>query len=31
MAIVIGGGDVKAGDLITVELPAGVLRALLPV
>jgi MOSC domain-containing protein YiiM len=31
MAIVITGGDVKAGDLITVELPAGEQCALLPV
>jgi len=31
MAIVIAGGDVKAGDVITVELPTGELRALLPV
>ena len=31
MAIVITGGDVKAGDVITVELPAGEQRPLLPV
>jgi len=31
MAIVITGGDVKAGDAITVELPAGEQRPLLPV
>jgi MOSC domain-containing protein YiiM len=31
MAIVISGGDVKAGDAITVELPAGERRPLLPV
>jgi len=31
MAIVITGGDVKAGDEITVELPAGEQCALLPV
>ncbi len=31
MAIVITGGDVKAGDVITVELPAGEHRALQPV
>jgi len=31
MAIVIRGGDVKAGDAIAVEFPAGERRALLPV
>src|SRR3954454_14173167 len=31
MAIVIRGGDVKAGDAIAVELPVGEQRALLPV
>jgi MOSC domain-containing protein YiiM len=31
MAIVIQGGDVKAGDAITLELPAGERRPLLPV
>jgi MOSC domain-containing protein YiiM len=31
MAIVIAGGDVTAGDLIAVELPAGKQRPLLPV
>jgi MOSC domain-containing protein YiiM len=31
MAIVITGGDVKAGDAITVKLPAGEQRPLLPV
>jgi MOSC domain-containing protein YiiM len=31
MAIVITGGDVKAGDVITVELPVGEQSALLPV
>jgi MOSC domain-containing protein YiiM len=31
MAIVIAGGDVTAGDLIAVKLPAGKQRALLPV
>jgi MOSC domain-containing protein YiiM len=31
MAIVIKGGDVKAGDMIAVELPAGEQRPLLPV
>jgi MOSC domain-containing protein YiiM len=31
MAIVITGGDVKAGDAITVESPAGEQRPLLPV
>jgi MOSC domain-containing protein YiiM len=31
MAIVIKGGDVKAGDLIAVELPEGEQRPLLPV
>ena len=31
MAIVITGGDLKAGDLITVELPVGEQCALLPV
>jgi MOSC domain-containing protein YiiM len=31
MAIVIAGGDVKAGDAITVEPPAGEQRPLLPV
>src|SRR3954470_6124754 len=31
MAIVIAGGDVKAGDAITVELPAGEQHPLLPV
>jgi MOSC domain-containing protein YiiM len=31
MAIVITGGDVKAGDMIAVELPAGEQRPLLPV
>jgi MOSC domain-containing protein YiiM len=31
MAIVIRGGDVKAGDSISVELPAGKQRPLLPV
>jgi len=31
MAIVIAGGDVTAGDLIAVELPAGKHRPLLPV
>jgi len=31
MAIVVSGGDVEPGDAIVVELPAGELRALLPV
>jgi len=31
MAIVIKGGDVKAGDVIAVELPAGEQRPLVPV
>ena len=31
MAIVITGGDVRAGDMIAVELPAGEQRPLLPV
>jgi MOSC domain-containing protein YiiM len=31
MAIVVNGGDVKAGDMIAVELPAGEQRPLLPV
>ncbi len=31
MAIVIKGGDVKARDVIAVELPAGEQRPLLPV
>ena len=31
MAIVITGGDVKAGDMIAVEVPAGEQRPLLPV
>jgi len=31
MAIVISGGDVTAGDVITVELPAGEQRPLVPV
>jgi MOSC domain-containing protein YiiM len=31
MAIVIAGGDVKVGDMIAVELPAGEQRPLMPV
>ena len=31
MAIVVEGGDVKAGDVITVEVPAGERYPLLPV
>ena len=31
MAIVISGGDVQAGDVITVEPPAGEQRPLVPV
>ena len=31
MAIVVTGGDVKAGDVIAVELPAGEQPPLLPV
>ena len=31
MAIVLSGGDVQAGDAITVELPSGERRSLEPV